>query len=101
MKPFAWSTEKNDQLMAERGICFETVVVAIEAGELLDVLDVLDHPNQARYPGQRILVVRLSGYVHLVPYAESDDHLVLKTIIPSRRAQRQYTPDPSDEENDA
>ena len=84
--------------MAERGICFETVVVAIEAGELLDVLD---HPNQARYPGQRILVVRLNGYVHLGPYAESDDHLFLKTIIPSRRAQRQYTPAPSDGENDA
>jgi uncharacterized DUF497 family protein len=98
MKSFAWSPEKNDQLMAERGICFEMVVVAIEAGELIDVLD---HPNQARYPGQRILVVRLHGYAHLVPYAESDDHLVLKTIIPSRRAQRQYTPAPSDGENDA
>ena len=98
MKPFAWSTDKNDQLMAERGICFEAVVVAIEAGELLDVLD---HPNQARYPGQRILVVRLNGYVHLVPYVESDDRLFLKTIIPSRRAQHQYTPAPSDGENDA
>ena len=98
MKPFAWSSEKNDQLMAERGICFEMVVVAIEAGELIDVLD---HPNQACYPGQRILVVRLHGYAHLVPYAESDDHLVLKRIIPSRRAQRQYTPAPSDGENDA
>ena len=84
--------------MAERGICFETVVVAIEAGELLDVLD---HPNQARYPGQRILVVRLNGYVHLVPYAESDDHPFLKTIIPSRRAQRLYTTGPSHGENDA
>jgi len=46
-------------------------------------------------------VVRLNGYVHLVPYAESDDHLFLKTIIPSRRAQRQYTAAPSDGENDA
>ena len=38
---------------------------------------------------------------HLVPYAESDDHLVLKVIIPSRRAQRLYTTDPSHGENDA
>jgi len=98
MKPFAWSSEKNDQLMAEQGICFEAVVVAIEAGELLDVLE---HPKQARYPGQRILVIQFHGTVHLVPYAESDDHLFLKTIIPSRRAQRQYTPAPSDGENDA
>jgi uncharacterized DUF497 family protein len=98
MKPFVWSSEKNERLMAERDLCFEAVVVAIEAGELLDVLD---HPNQARYPGQRILVVLLNGYVHLVPYAEADDHLFLKTIIPSRRAQRQYTPAPSEGENDA
>jgi hypothetical protein len=46
-------------------------------------------------------VVRLYGYVHLVPYVESDDHLFLKTIIPSRRAQRDYTNDPSPGEQDA
>lgn len=50
MKPFAWSAEKNAQLMAERELCFEAVVVAMEAGELLDVLE---HPSQARYPDQR------------------------------------------------
>ena len=92
MKPFAWSPEKNAHLIAEREICFEAVVVAIEAGELLDVLE---HPSQARYPGQRILVVRINGYVHLVPYVEADDHLFLKTIILSRKAQRHYTNDSS------
>jgi len=98
MTPFVWSPEKNEQLMAERTLCFEAVVVAIEAGVLLDVLE---HPNPARYPGQRILVVRLHGYVYLVPYVESDDHLFLKTIIPSRRAQRDYTNDTSPGEQDA
>ncbi|NDC34113.1 MAG: toxin [Synechococcaceae bacterium WB9_2_112] len=88
MKPFVWSPEKNAQLMVDRNLCFEAVVVAIEAGELLDVLE---HPNQRRYPGQRVLVVRLQGYVHLVPYVEDAEHLFLKTIIPSRKAHRQYT----------
>mgnify|MGYP006301116055 FL=1 len=97
MKPFAWSPEKNAQLLAERGLCFEAVVVAIEAGELLDVLE---HPNQSRYPGQQILVVRLDGYVHLVPVAESAEHLFLKTIIPSRRAHRQYA-NPAHGDSDA
>ena len=83
MKPFSWSPEKNAQLIAEREICFEAVVVAIEAGELLDVLE---HPSQARYPGQRILVVRINGYVHLVPYVEADDRLFLITIIPMVKA---------------
>ena len=67
MKPFAWSPEKNAQRLAERQLCFEAVVVAIEAGDLLDVLE---HPNQQRYPGQRILVVRLHDYIHLVPGAD-------------------------------
>jgi hypothetical protein len=97
MKPFAWSPEKNAQLMADRELCFEAVVVAIEAGELLDVLE---HPSQARYPGQRILVVRINGYVHLVPYVDAGDHLFLKTIIPSRKAQRHYNNDSSPGESD-
>ena len=98
MKPFAWSPEKNAQLMAERGLCFEAVVVAIEAGELLDVQE---HPSQARYPGQRILVVQINGYVLLVPYVDAGDHLFLKTIIPSRKAQRHYNNDSSPGESDA
>ncbi|WP_255106058.1 MULTISPECIES: CopG family antitoxin [unclassified Synechococcus] len=80
MKPFAWSPEKNAQLLAERQVCFEAVVVAIEAGDLLDVQE---HPNQQRYPGQRILVVRLNGYIHLVPMTETEEHLLTRTIIPS------------------
>ncbi|MBM5803513.1 MAG: BrnT family toxin [Cyanobacteria bacterium K_DeepCast_35m_m2_155] len=85
MKPMAWSPEKNAQLIAERQLCFEDVVVAIEAGDLLDVLE---HPNPGRYPNQRILVAGLKGYVHLVPYVETEEKLFLKTIIPSRKAQR-------------
>lgn len=89
MKPFAWSPEKNAQLLADRQLCFEAVVVAIEAGDLLDVQE---HPNQQRYPGQRILVVRLHGFIHLVPMIETEEHLFLKMIIPSRKANRLYTP---------
>lgn len=87
MKPFAWSREKNAQLMVVRQLSFEAVVAAIESVELLDVLE---HPNPERYPGQRILVVRIAGYVHLVPYVETDQHLFLKTIIPSRKANQRY-----------
>ena len=65
------------------------MVVAIESGDLLDIVE---HPNQGRYPGQRILVVLIFGYVHLVPFVEADDHLFLKTIIPSRKATIAYRP---------
>jgi uncharacterized DUF497 family protein len=87
MKPFRWNPEKNEALTADRGISFESVVVAIESGGLLDILT---HPNQAKYPRQRILVVAADNYVYLVPFAEEEDYLFLKTIIPSRKATRNY-----------
>jgi uncharacterized DUF497 family protein len=87
MKPFRWGPEKNEALQAERGISFEAVVVAIEMGGLLDILA---HPNQARYPRQRVLVVALDNYACLVPFVEEADHYFLKTIIPSRKATRDY-----------
>ncbi|WP_325340575.1 hypothetical protein [Xylophilus sp.] len=66
---------------------FEAVVVAIEAGGLLDILA---HPNVDRYPAQRILVVAWDCYAYLVPFVEEDTHYFLKTIIPSRKATRDY-----------
>lgn len=87
MKPFRWSSDKNQQLGAQRSIYFEAVVVAIETGGLLDVLA---HPNPEQYPSQRILVVEVNQYVYLVPYVEDDDYLFLKTIIPSRKATRDH-----------
>ena len=87
MKSFRWSTAKNLQLRRERAISFELVVVAIEAGGLLDILD---HPNPDRYPNQRILVVVWGHYAYLVPFVERNDHYFLKTVIPSRKASRDY-----------
>ena len=87
MKPFRWNPEKNEVLKADRGVSFENVVVAIESGGLLDILT---HPSQVKYPRQRILVVAADNYVYLVPFAEEEDHLFLKTIIPSRKATRDY-----------
>ena len=87
MKPFLWSAEKNELLKLERGIAFEHIVVAVEGGGLLDILA---HPNPAKYPKQRVLVVACDGYVYLVPFVEEVDHYFLKTVIPSRKATRDY-----------
>jgi predicted DNA binding CopG/RHH family protein len=54
------------------------------------VLETIDHPNQERYPGQRIFVILLNDYVYLVPFVESGKEIFLKTIIPSRKAMRTY-----------
>ncbi len=87
MKPFRWSSEKNESLKSERGLSFESIVVAVESDSLLDIVE---HPNKAKYPNQRILVVSRGGYVYLVPYVEEAEHFFLKTIIPSRKATRDY-----------
>jgi hypothetical protein len=87
MKPFRWSPEKNEQLQLDRGISFENMVVAMESGELLDILA---HPNLAKYLNQKMLVVASDGYAYLVPFVEEDDHFFLKTVIPSRKATRDY-----------
>ena len=87
MKPFRWAPEKNAELLAGRGISFEQVVVAVEGGGLLDVLA---HPNPKRYSNQRVMVVTWDEYVYLVPFVEQDDHHFLKTVIPSRKATRDY-----------
>lgn len=87
MKYFSWSEEKNEVLLAERDISFEEIVLYIEKGFLLDVLE---HPNPEKYPGQKIFVVQVEEYVYLVPFVESEDTVFLKTIIPSRKATRKY-----------
>jgi len=87
VKHFSWSPEKNRLLRQERGISFEEIVFHIENG---DVVDLLEHPNQKRYAGQRVLVVAVDAYAYLVPFVETEDEVFLKTIIPSRKATRRY-----------
>lgn len=87
MKFFAWDAEKNDRLRAERGISFEEILFHIERGDLLDILE---NPNQEKYRGQRIFVVKVEDYVYLVPFTETESEVILKTIIPSRKATRRY-----------
>ena len=87
MKLFNWNSEKNERLKDKRAICFEDFVFYIDKGFLVD--DVT-HPNQEKYPGQRMLVVNIEEYIYLVPYVESEDELFMKTIIPSRKATKKY-----------
>ncbi len=74
-------------LVRQRGISFEDIVLNIQLGNQLDLYD---HPNQSRYPGQQIAAVAVEGYVYLVPFVEQDDEIFLKTIIPSRKATKHY-----------
>jgi len=87
MKPINWNSTKNQQLIVERGISFEDIVFYIQQGQLLDDIA---HPNSEKYTGQRIFVINVDDYVHLVPYVENRNEIFLKTVIPSRKATKQY-----------
>ena len=43
-----------------------------------------------KYPNHRVLVVSFDGYVYLGPFVEEADYFFLKTVIPSRKATRDY-----------
>ena len=84
---YDWNPEKNDLLKRERNISFEKIVFHLSQG---DIWKTSDHPNQKDYPGQRIYFVIVDGYIHLVPHVIEEDTIFLKTIIPSRKATRDY-----------
>ncbi len=87
MKYYSWNGEKNRRLRAERQVSFEEVVFYIGRGQLLDVVE---HPNQEKYEGQRIFIVNINDYAYLVPFVETEREIFLKTIIPSRKATKKY-----------
>ena len=90
MKVIRWNEEKNNWLKRERGVCFEQIVGMMEQDK---VLEILDHPSQEKYPGQRIAIVAIAGYAYLAPYEEHHCEIELKTIIPSRKATKKYLGD--------
>ena len=75
-------------LRQKRDICFEQIVMHIDKGDLMDVIA---NPNQNKYPGQKILIVDINGYIWLVPFVQEQENVYfLKTIIPSRKATKKY-----------
>lgn len=85
---YEFSEEKNLYLISERGISFEEIISAI-GGEGL--LDIIPHPNLAKYPNQKMYVININGYVFLAPFVKkSKDVVFLKTIFPHGKATKYY-----------
>jgi len=87
MKLFNWDRGKNQTLISNRGISFEDILFAIDNNKLMDDFP---HPNRKKYPNQRIMMVDIGNYVYAVPYVENEKEIFLKTIIPSRKATKEY-----------
>jgi hypothetical protein len=86
---FDWNNEKNNSLKASRGIGFERIVVAIEEGHLLDILE---HPNKEKYPSQLMLIVEIDEYISVVPCVAIEEGYFLKTIFRNRKYTDLYLP---------
>jgi len=91
---YDWNPGKNEWLKAERKLSFEKVVFHLSQG---DVWKVADHPDQQKYPGQKIYFVIIENYIYLVPHIISSECIFLKTIIPSRKATKVYQREPRGE----
>jgi uncharacterized DUF497 family protein len=86
---FDWNEEKNYQLKKERNISFERIVLAIEDG---CILDVLEHPNKEKYKNQVLIIIDVGNYAYVVPAVKEEGCWFLKTIFPSRKYTEQYLP---------
>jgi hypothetical protein len=87
MEFITWSPAKNEWLKKERKICFEDIVLRINTG---NILAVVEHPNQQKYPNQKQMIINVDGYAFVVPFVLEDKGIFLKTIIPSRKFTKQY-----------
>ena len=87
MKPITWNPDKNRKLIVERNISFENIIFSLQSGGLLDDIS---HPNMEKYPHQRLFIISIDDYAYLVPYVENEEEIFLKTIVPSRKATKQY-----------
>ena len=77
MKYYSWNNNKNEELKKERGISFEDVIYYIENRQLLAILK---HTNQNKYPGQKLFVLEIDNYAYLIPFVETEKEIFLKTI---------------------
>jgi uncharacterized DUF497 family protein len=84
---FYFDPEKNQKLKEERDISFEEIILLIDNGCLVDVVE---HHNPSKYPKQRFYVVDVDGYICLVPFVREGNKIILKTIYPSRKATKEY-----------
>ena len=83
---FDWSDEKDEELRRTRGVGFEDVLFHLQAGDLLLTAS---HPNQEKYPNQKIMYIRIDDYVYMVPFVSEGRVKFLKTVIPSRKATKE------------
>ncbi len=75
-----WSSVKSQRLKRTRGVSFEEVLRGV-------LIDIIDHPNKE---DQRLLLIDYREYIFVVPFAEKENEIFLKTLYPCRKYTRIY-----------
>ena len=71
----------------ERKVSFEEIVIAIQND---CIVDIIEHPNSAKYPNQKLYIIKFNKYIYVVPVEISQDGIELKTIFQSRKFNKIY-----------
>lgn len=87
MLNFEWNAEKNEKLILERDVSFKQMILQMKNGHILDIIN---HPDSKKYPNQQIFIVEFNDYAYMIPFVKNESGFFLKTIIPSRKATKQY-----------
>lgn len=83
---FNWDDKKNEKLKRTRNISFEEIVVSIENGNILDILE----NRRSQYKNQILIVVNVENYAYVVPAVKTQNEYFLKTIFPSRKFTKKH-----------
>ena len=84
---YEWNPPKNEWLKINRNIAFEQIIFHLGQG---DIWGTSDHPNKGNSPGQKLYFVIINSYIYIVPHIIENNFVFLKTIIPSRKATKDY-----------
>jgi hypothetical protein len=84
---YYWDNDKNKKLKTGRGISFSEIIIAINSG---CVIDIIEHPNIKKYPNQKLYIVKYNNYIYIVPVNVTKTGVFLITIFKSRKFNKIY-----------
>jgi uncharacterized DUF497 family protein len=85
MTVFDWDEKKNEKLKKERNVSFEEVIICLDSGKILDILE-----GSKKYKNQKIFIVEINNYVYCIPFEDKKERVILITIFPSKKLTKKY-----------
>ena len=77
---FQWDPVQNERLKRARKVGFEEILKA-------RLVAIEDHPSRK---GQKKMIFEWGNYMWVVPFVETEEHIFLKTVYPSRKYTKKY-----------